>query len=223
MTLTQTMQALEAAGSAQTRKTYARHGIDVPMFGVSYAVLGKLTKKLKGDTALAQQLWATKNHDARVLASMIANPSEMTSKVLDTWCREVRNSTLSGALANLASESPSARTKMDAWRRRSKEHVASTGWTIVALLAMKGGALDDGACVGLIDEIERDIAKAPNHARYAMNNALIALGRRGGRLRDRAIAAARRIGKVEVDHGDTACKTPDAETYINKMRTRRGC
>jgi hypothetical protein len=28
--------------------------------------------------------------------------------------------------------------------------------------------------------------------------------------------AARRIGKVEVDHGDTAWKTPDAASYIDK-------
>jgi hypothetical protein len=154
---------------------------------------------------------------------MIANASEMTSKELEAWCRDVCNSTLAGALANLASESPSARAKMEAWRRRSNDPVASTGWTIVAILARKDGALDDVTCADLIDEIERDIAKSPNHARYAMNNALIALGGRGGKLRDRAITAARRIGKVEVDHGDTACTTPDAETYINKMVKRRRC
>jgi hypothetical protein len=44
---------------------------------------------------------------------------------------------------------------------------------------------------------------------------------RGGPLRDEAIAAARRIGKVEVDHGDTDCKTPDAVEYILKVEARR--
>ena len=37
----------------------------------------------------------------------------------------------------------------------------------------------------------------------------------------RSLAAARRIGKVEVDHGDTGCKTPDAVDYIRKMAERR--
>lgn len=41
------------------------------------------------------------------------------------------------------------------------------------------------------------------------------------RLAAAAIAHARRIGKVEVDHGDTACKTPDAEAYILKTRARK--
>ena len=35
-------------------------------------------------------------------------------------------------------------------------------------------------------------------------------------LRKAALVAAKRIGKVEVDHGDTACKTPDAAEYIEK-------
>jgi len=35
------------------------------------------------------------------------------------------------------------------------------------------------------------------------------------------LAAAKRIGKVEVDHGETSCKTPDASTYIRKAVARR--
>jgi hypothetical protein len=50
-----------------------------------------------------------------------------------------------------------------------------------------------------------------------MHNALIGIGSYGSKsLRDKAIAAAKRIGKVEIDHGETGCKTPDAVTYINK-------
>lgn len=32
---------------------------------------------------------------------------------------------------------------------------------------------------------------------------------------------AARIGKVEVDHGETGCKTPDAAVYIRKTLERR--
>ena len=34
------------------------------------------------------------------------------------------------------------------------------------------------------------------------------------------VAVAKAIGKVEVDHGDTSCKTPDAVPYILKARLR---
>ena len=36
-----------------------------------------------------------------------------------------------------------------------------------------------------------------------------------------AIKAAKRIGKVTVDHGDTDCKTPDAVAYIQKVKARK--
>ena len=54
-----------------------------------------------------------------------------------------------------------------------------------------------------------------------MNNALIAIGGRNAKLKKLALAAAKKIGKVEVDHGDTSCKTPDAAAYINKMWARK--
>ena len=49
-----------------------------------------------------------------------------------------------------------------------------------------------------------------------MNNALINVGVRNSKLQKKAIAAARRIGEVDVDHGETGCKTPDAVAYIKK-------
>jgi len=49
-----------------------------------------------------------------------------------------------------------------------------------------------------------------------MSSALIAIGGRSAALRKAALAAAKRIGVVEIDHGDTACKTPDASASIEK-------
>ena len=66
-----------------------------------------------------------------------------------------------------------------------------------------------------IEVIERSIHNAKNRVRYSMNNAVIAIGLRP-KLQRKVIAAAKRIGKVEVDHGQTSCKTPDAASYIAK-------
>jgi 3-methyladenine DNA glycosylase AlkD len=64
MTLVETMAALERAGSAQTRKTYARHGAAEPMFGVSFATLKTMRKRIGVDHQLALALWETGNFDA---------------------------------------------------------------------------------------------------------------------------------------------------------------
>src|SRR6185503_6701268 len=67
MSLTDVMRALEKAGSEQTRKTYTRHGAKGPMFGVSFATLGALQKRIRVDHELALELWGTGNIDARNL------------------------------------------------------------------------------------------------------------------------------------------------------------
>jgi len=54
-----------------------------------------------------------------------------------------------------------------------------------------------------------------------MNNTLIAIGARGGMLEQKALDAAAAVGTVEIDHGETNCKTPDAAAYIQKTLQRR--
>jgi hypothetical protein len=54
-----------------------------------------------------------------------------------------------------------------------------------------------------------------------MNSALIAIGIRNPKLQKLALAVAKEIGEVEVDHGDTSCKTPDAAEYILKAVNRK--
>ncbi len=54
-----------------------------------------------------------------------------------------------------------------------------------------------------------------------MNNALINIGVRNPALEKKADAAAKRMGTVEVDHGETSCKTPDAAAYIKKTLAHR--
>src|SRR5262247_634761 len=90
MTLAEVMTALEEAGSEQTRKTYARHGAVGPLFGVSFAVLKTLVKRIGVDHELALALWDTGNFDARNLAVKIADPARMTPKDLDRWAGESR-------------------------------------------------------------------------------------------------------------------------------------
>jgi 3-methyladenine DNA glycosylase AlkD len=217
MTLAQAMTALEKAGSAQTRKTYARHGATGPMFGVSFAVLKELTKRIGVDHALALALWDTGNLDARTLAAKVVDPARMTSADLDRWARESTASrTWGGYVAMVAAEGPHARQKAERWLAAKQENVRCAGWAVVAYLAQRDAEIPDSFFEALLATIERSIHDAPNVERANMNLALIAIGCRGAALRKAATAAAKRMGKVEIDHGDTSCKTPDAAATIEK-------
>lgn len=220
MTYAEVMRRLKAAGTAQNRKIYARHGVTGALFGVSYAELGKLQRVIKTDHALAQELWASGNHDARVLAAKVADPQRATASLLDSWVKDVENYPLSDALAALAGSSGCARKRAEKWIRSRNEWIAATGWTTLAHWLGGDPEVADDELEPFIETIETSIHEAKNRVRYAMNNALIALGCRPG-LIQRAIAAAKRIGPVDVDHGETGCKTPDAATYIKKTIAHR--
>ncbi len=222
MNLQEAMAALEAAGSEQTRKTYTRFGVSPNQFGVSYATLGALVKKIKVDHALAKALWDTGNHDARILATMIADPKQTTEEELEAWAGDLDNRVLTEGLSSFAAKTPHAQKKAEEWGAADNEWRANAGWNMVTHLAGKSGdKLPDDWYRDRLGVIEREIHSRPNWVRYAMNHALIAIGIRGGALKDKAVAAAGRIGKVEVDHGDTSCKTPDAVPYIEKALARK--
>ena len=216
MTRTEVIKELKAAGTAQNRNVYRRHGVRGDLFGVSYAALGKLRKRIKVDQALAEQLWATGNHDARVLATMIADPGKITASTLDAWAKEVDNRGLAAALSNVAADASSAKGRMKKWTASRNEMTACAGWHTLASIARQDNGLPDAYFANYIATIESKIHTGKNWAKYAMNNALISIGGRNPALKKRAIAAAGRIGVVQVDHGETGCKTPDAAARIKK-------
>ena len=215
MTLAEAMSALEKAGSAQARKTYARHGAKEPMFGVSFATLKTLVKRIRVDHELACALWDTGNFDARNLAVKIADPARMSRANIDRWAQGSSASMCHGYVAQLAAEGPHARATADAWLAADGS-LRRAGWSLVGAMAMRDEAAPDAWFAERLAEIEKSIHAAPSEERETMNHAVIAIGCRSATLRKSATAAAKRIGAVEVDHGDTACKTPDAATYIDK-------
>lgn len=221
MTLAEAMAELERAGTAQNRKVYARHGVGEPMFGVSYAELGRLAKAIKQDDALAVELWETGNHDARVLATMIAEPARTDAERLERWAAELDNYVLTDALSKLAAKSAAAESKMVTWMEAEEEWLGRLGWLIAAGAAGPKQSRPEGHYRGWLSIIEQEIHRRPNRTRDAMLYTLIAIGIRTEELRAEALAAAARIGPVEVDHGETGCKTPEPAEYIERAWQRK--
>ena len=221
MALRQALADLEAAGTEQNRKIYTRHGATEPMFGVSYGELNRLAKTYKGDHDLGVELFATGNHDARQLAAKIVDPSRFTVKLADEWVRGVDCYITAEAVAGVVSNSPVARSRSDAWRDRKSEWVASTGWGVAAFSADDETVWTNADLQALLKQIENEIHDRPNRVRHEMNMAIITIGLRSPGLRRNAVATAKRVGPVVVDHGETNCKTPEAIGYIEKTVAHR--
>lgn len=220
MLLEEVMQQLEEYGTEQNRKTYKNHGAKEPLFGVSFANLKLLKKKIKKDHDLAISLWETKNMDAMTLATMILDQKKVTTELLNKWVQEVDYYCLMDVLMTAICTSPIAIERMEDWTKSDDEWIGRAGWALLANIAIKNKTLQDDVFSPYLDEIKENIHNEKNRKREAMNRALIAIGIRNEDLEQAAIEIAREIGKVHVDHGATSCKTPDAESYIKKARER---
>lgn len=221
MILQDVMSKLESLGTEQTRKTYRRHGTGDKVFGVSFADLKVITKKIKQDHQLACQLWETENADARSLATMILDPKQLDEKTAFNWVSKMHSYMHIGLLSGCIAQSNFTGKVIEEWVDSDNEFVRSSAYDTLACILKGENDLADRQCQKLLEKIEREIEDAPNRTRYSMNSSLIAIGIYRPGLTDAALKCADRIGKVEVDHGDTNCKTPDARAYIVKALSKK--
>ena len=221
MTLKEVMKELEALGSEQTKKTWLRHGAKEPLSGVKVGDLKILHKKIKGDQALALQLYATGHADAQYLAGMVADGRKMTPEQIQNWAETASWSMVGEyTVPWVASEHPEGLALALRWIDSGDESLASTGWNTLGALAatVPDDKLPIKQFTALLDRVAKKLKSSPDRVRYTMNGFVISCGTYAAPLADKAVATARAVGKVEVDMGKTDCRVPDAESYIIKAR-----
>jgi 3-methyladenine DNA glycosylase AlkD len=220
MNAQQVLAQLRKLGKPNTARIYARHGVAGPCYGVNYGDLKPLVKKIGRNQDVAAALWSSGIHDARLVATMIAEPEKMTRAQVESWLDDCTNYPITDAVAGVAAQMPGSLEMARAWIEREGEWITSAGWNVVAVNGSKG-RLTEQDVDGMLEKIERAIHTQPNRTRHAMNNVLIGIGGSIRSLTPRALAVAKAIGTVKVDHGETGCQTPDAAVYIAKVIARR--
>src|SRR5580704_11574623 len=79
----QILVELRSLGTQRNIDGMAHFGIRAEnVYGVSKPKLDALAKRIGRNHALALDLWHTGNHDARILAGMIADPRQITSALM---------------------------------------------------------------------------------------------------------------------------------------------
>lgn len=182
-----------------------------------------IAKSIKGNQELALELYDTGNGDAMYLAGMVADGSLMTKKQLDQWCKSAGWYMISEyTVPGVTCENESARDLALKWIKSKTESVAAAGWcTYAGLLATRDDSeLDQKEIRELLSKIEKEIQSAKNRVRYTMNGFVIAVGTYVKPLLKASKQTAKKIGIVECEMGNTACKVPLATTYIEKVEQR---
>lgn len=219
-TVNQVMTALKKKGSAQTRKIYAKHGAPEDMFGCKVADMKVIAKQIKGNQELALELFETGNVDAMYLAGMVADGSQMNKTLLNKWAKASDWYFVSEyAVPGVVCESPHARDLALKWIKAKKGCVAACGWaTYSGVIATRDDdELDLKEIKSLLKQVEKEIDGKVGRVKYTMNGFVISVGTYVKPLLKDAKATAKKIGKVEVDMGETSCKVPLATDYITKV------
>jgi 3-methyladenine DNA glycosylase AlkD len=175
----------------------ARFGVRVSpknAFGLSAPDLKKLAREIGKNHALALALWRTRNHDARHIAHMIADPRKFTEAHAERWARDFDSwDIVDGACLYLLIYTPYAWKKAREWPRREAEFVRRAGFTLMACLAVHDKEAADAEFLRLLPIIERYSDDDRNFVRKAVNWALRQIGKRNSVLNRAAIACAKRI------------------------------
>jgi 3-methyladenine DNA glycosylase AlkD len=192
------LSALRSLSNPSAVSSMARFGIKADKaFGVSVPALRKLARSIGKDHTLAQDLWDSGLHEARELATMIADPKQVTEDSMERWVKDIDSwDVCDHCCGNLWDKTPFAYRKARQWSRRPEEFVKRASFSLMAALAVHDKAAIDERFTRFLPIIKRESTDERNFVKKAVNWALRQIGKRNRNLNRQAINTAREIQKL---------------------------
>jgi 3-methyladenine DNA glycosylase AlkD len=213
------MQELEALGKERIKKTYISNGANEPLFGVATGAMKPLSKKIKINQPLADQLYATGNYDAMYFAGIIADPKNMTEEDFERWMDGAYFYMLSDyVVAVTLAEADIAQVVADKWIASGEELRMSAGWSCYCWLL--GNRPDTEFSVrkiaSMLEQVENTIHDSPERTKSAMNNFMYTVAISYLPLHDKAVETAKAVGPVEMKRGKKKSSILQSSVNIQK-------
>lgn len=221
------IQHLKELGTEQNVKIYKKHGAKEPLFGVSFANLDKLKKTVVSNSGkkgvnheLALELWATGNSDVQTFAAKIMEADKLDKEWAINQAKTIKYHIIADQFASVLTKSKYADEFINEMINSDNEYEKRIAYSIINNKT-RASKVEPSYFEKYILKIKNEIQSAPNRAKEAMNNCLIAIGAINQKLREKAVEASKIIGPVEIDHGDTSCQTFIIEEYLDRIYKRR--
>lgn len=189
------VQLLAGQASEVNRAGQARFGIKPRhSLGVPVRAIREVARTTSRDRELVQALWQTGVHEARILASMIADPAQVRPEDVDIWTEDFDSWDIVDQFCqNLYWKLPFAATKAEEYSRRSEEYVKRTGFALAAAVARRGAAGDQGALGRFIELAVEHGADDRNYVKKAVSWFLREVATRHPRLQSAVLEACQRL------------------------------
>lgn len=199
MSVEKVLQDLRGMAKAAHVDGMKRFGIATEgALGVSVPALRELARKLGKDHRLALKLWKSGVHEARILAAMVDDPSEVSETQMEAWVEDFDSWDIcDGCCGSLFDKTPFAYAKAIEWSGRKEEFVKRAGYVLMAELAVHDKLAPDKSFLRFFEAIERGSMDERNFVKKAVNWALRQIGKRNPNLNQEALRLATRISEMD--------------------------
>jgi 3-methyladenine DNA glycosylase AlkD len=189
------MSELAGMASEHNRAGMARYGINTDhAFGISVSDLRRLAKPLGRDHELALALWRTGNHEARLLASMVDDPAQVTRDQMEQWAADFDSwDVCDQVTSNLFDKTVHAWDVVRAWSGAPDEWLKRAAFATLAALAVQDKRAADELFLEGLELTAREAWDGRNFVKKAVNWALRNIGKRNLTLHAAAIGTAEAI------------------------------
>lgn len=221
MTLKEALAKLKELGNEKMRLHHKKNGADDNQFGVKLGDIRTVANKIKTDHQLALALWETGNVDARLLATLVIKPKELSLDEMDKMVKSINLAQVADWFNGyVVKEYPDKEKLREKWMKSKDPMAARAGWSLTAgRIARSPDGLD---LTALLDRIESEMPKAAPEVQWTMNSALAQIGINFPAHRKRAIGIGEKLGIYRDYPVSKGCTSPFAPIWINEMVRRQG-
>jgi 3-methyladenine DNA glycosylase AlkD len=191
---------LQSLANSDNVEGMARFGIRPThtIYGISMATLRQMKKRIPKNHALADQLWNSGIHEARLLATLVDDPGQVTPAQMDEWVQSFDTwDVCDQCCINLFRSTPYAHQKAVEWSEREQEFVKRAGFVMMATLAVHDKKAGDETFVAYLPIIQREAGDSRNFVKKAVNWALRQIGKRNSALNPLAIQTAESLQQMD--------------------------
>lgn len=163
--------------------------------GATLGIIRALTKALpRPDQELAQSLWQTGRHGARLMAALLADPQSMTQTALNAWAQDIQTQDLCDlCCSEVFAKSKTPFKLAERWIKQERELTRRAGFMLLCALASPRSKICAGDLQKMFPLIKNGAADSRPAVYRAVNKALRCIGARNALLQKKALACADEI------------------------------
>lgn len=209
------IQEFENLSDVDFAKNMKKFGIQyVKSYGLRMPQIRNIAKRCGRNHELALQLWNHGYHETYLLATLVEEPENVSSKQLNDWvCEFYSWDLVDQACINLLRFIPEARDNIFIWCESEEEFVKRTAFSLIAVLAVHEKQLDFDIYFDILKEGSKDNR---NFVKKSVNWAIRQIGKSCYENNKKALNLSYEILKID----NTASKWV-AQSAIKELESEK--